>query len=103
MIQSKQQSFRERVYRVVARIPRGRVLTYGEVARLAGRPGAARAVGTAMKENQDPKHVPCHRVVRSDGSIGEYAFGGTKAKREKLKKEGVKFLTANRVNLFLES
>ncbi|TXH01429.1 MAG: MGMT family protein [Candidatus Moraniibacteriota bacterium] len=99
MIQPKKQSFRERVYRVVARIPRGRVLSYSEVARLAGRPGAARSVGTAMKENSNPKQIPCHRVVRADGSIGEYAFGGPKAKLEKLKREGVKFLTVNRVKI----
>lgn len=96
---SSSSSFRERVYSVVARIKRGRVLTYGEVARRAGRPGAARAVGTAMKHNSNPKQIPCHRVVRADGTIGEYAFGGPKAKLEKLKREGVKFLTADRVEI----
>lgn len=94
-----QSLFRERVYAVVARIKKGQVLTYGEVARRAGRPGAARAVGTAMKENPDPKRVPCHRVVRADGTIGEYAFGGTSAKAKKLKAEGVIFTAQNRVQL----
>lgn len=97
--QTKRVSFRERVYAVVAKIPRGKVMTYGEVAKRAGRPGAARAVGTAMKENPYPKRVPCHRVVRADGSIGEYAFGGPKAKLKKLQSEGVKFLTATRVKI----
>lgn len=94
---SKANTFRERVYTVVATIPKGKVLTYGEVARRAGRPGAARAVGTAMRENPDPKRVPCHRVVRADGMVGEYVFGGTKAKLKKLQTEGVKFLTKTRV------
>lgn len=93
------QSFRQRVYAAVAKIPLGSVLTYGAVARRAGRPGAARAVGTAMKENHDPKRVPCHRVVRADGSLGGYAFGGTRAKAEKLKAEGVVFVARNRVRL----
>ncbi len=90
-------SFRERVYAVVAKIPRGSVLTYGAVARRAGRPGAARAVGTAMKENPDPKTIPCHRVVRADGSLGDYAFGGPRAKVAKLRQEGVLFAERGQV------
>lgn len=97
--QTKQSSFRERVYDIVAQIRKGSVLTYGEVAKRAGRPGAARAVGTAMKENPYPKRVPCHRVVRADGSIGEYAFGGPKVKLRKLQSEGVPFLNADRVQI----
>lgn len=86
-----QSSFRDRVYAVVAQIPSGRVLTYGEVARRVGRPGAARAVGTAMKKNPDHKRIPCHRVVRSDGLVGDYAFGGPETKRSRLRKEGIRF------------
>lgn len=67
------------------------MLTYGQVAAKAGVPGAARAVGTAMAENRY-SDVPCHRVVRSDGSIGEYAFGGTAAKAARLKREGVRIV-----------
>ena len=96
---TKQKTFREKVYDVVVKIKQGRVLTYGEVARRAGRPGAARAVGTAMKENPYPKQVPCHRVVRADGNIGEYAFGGPKIKLKKLQSEGVPFLNADRVRI----
>lgn len=92
-------TFRDKVYDVVAKIKKGTVLTYGEVAKRAGRPGAARAVGTAMSQNTDTKRVPCHRVVRADGSIGEYAFGGTKAKLKKLREEGVKFLSATKVKI----
>lgn len=80
-------TFTERVYAVVARIPRGSVLTYKEVARRAGYPGAARAVGNALNKNPDTGKVPCHRVVRSDGVPGGYARGASK-KLSILKKEG---------------
>ena len=81
-------SFAERVSEVVRNIPRGKTCSYGEVARMAGYPGAARAVGTLMKHNFDPS-VPCHRVIRASGKIGEYNRGGEEAKREILKGEGV--------------
>jgi O-6-methylguanine DNA methyltransferase len=80
-------SFAERVRDVVRKIPKGKTLTYAEVARRAGVPGASRAVGTVMKNNFDPT-VPCHRVIRSDGNVGEYNRGGTKAKERLLKQEG---------------
>ncbi len=80
-------SFTERVYAVVAKISRGQTLTYKEVARRAGSPNAFRAVGNIMHNNPDTKKVPCHRVVRSDGTPGGYARG-TKRKIAILKKEG---------------
>ena len=83
-------SFKERVYKIVSQIPKGRVLSYAEVARRAGSPRAARAVGNLMNLNPFPKEkVLCHRVVRSDGSVGGYATG-TKNKIALLKKEGVR-------------
>jgi O-6-methylguanine DNA methyltransferase len=82
--------FAKAVYRIVSGIPRGKVLTYAEVAARAGHPGAARAVGSLMSRNLDTKRVPCHRVVRSDGKVGGYAFGGPKRKLELLKKEGAR-------------
>lgn len=81
--------FRRAVYRIVARIRPGSVLTYGQVAVKVGAPRASRAVGTALAENRY-RDVPCHRVVRSDGAIGEYAFGGTNAKAARLRREGVR-------------
>ena len=66
--------FQQRVLRVVAAIPLGRVMTYEDVAKAAGRPLAWRAVGTIMSQNFDPA-IPCHRVVRSDGSPGGYNRG----------------------------
>jgi O-6-methylguanine DNA methyltransferase len=80
-------SFKERVLKVVAGIPRGKTLSYREVARRAGSPLAYRAVGNIMNKNYNPK-VPCHRVIRSNGEVGGYR-GGTKKKIEILRKEGV--------------
>ncbi len=84
---AKNCSFAEKVRGVVKKIPAGQVLSYGEVAKLAGSPGAARAVGGIMKKNFD-KSVPCHRVVLSDGRIGNYNRGGSKAKIDLLLEEG---------------
>jgi len=80
-------TFKEKVLKVVAKIPKGKVVTYKEVARKAGSPKAFRAVGSFMANNYDLK-IPCHRVVRSDGRIGNYNRGGSEAKLKLLKKEG---------------
>jgi O-6-methylguanine DNA methyltransferase len=70
-------------------IPRGEVRTYGWIAREIGRPGAVRAVGSALGHNPVPLLIPCHRVVRSDGLIGQYSMGGPEVKRSLLGGEGV--------------
>lgn len=80
-------SFKENVLDVVRKIPKGKILTYKQVATRAGSPNAGRAVGTIMANNFR-KDVPCHRVIRSDGTIGEYNRGGTIAKQKLLKAEG---------------
>lgn len=67
--------FQKRIYRVLMRIPAGKVITYGKLAQRAGYPGAARAVGSAMKKNRLPIVIPCHRVVPVSGGIGEYSAG----------------------------
>ena len=79
-------SFKERVLKIVAGIPRGKTQSYKQVAILAGSPRAARAVGNIMNKNNNPK-VPCHRVIKSDGTVGGYAHG-TERKTEILKREG---------------
>ncbi len=79
-------TFKEKVLNVVKKIPKGKVLTYKEVASRAGSPNASRAVGSILKQNYDPK-IPCHRVIRSDGIIGEYNRGRTN-KIKLLKQEG---------------
>lgn len=80
-VPTKASGFASKVYAVVRRIPRGKTMTYKEVAHKAGNPNAARAVGTLMSKNYDPR-VPCHRVVRSDGKIGDYNRGGPQKKIE---------------------
>ncbi len=84
----RRKTFRERVFGVVAKIPRGQTLTYKQVAARAGNPAACRAVGNIMASNKDPRKVPCHRVVRSDGKIGGYGMGGARKKEELLRREG---------------
>ncbi|MEN9881557.1 MAG: hypothetical protein RLZZ308_740 [Candidatus Parcubacteria bacterium] len=83
-------SFQECVLDVVRAIPKGTVLTYKEVARRAGNQKAFRIVGTIMAKNQDST-IPCHRVIRSDGRVGEYNGLQRMSKSEILKKEGVIF------------
>lgn len=80
-------TFKERVFEVVSQIPRGKTLTYKEVAEKAGSPKAYRAVGNVLNTNRDTKNVPCHRVIRSDGEIGGYNRG-TSLKEKKLRYEG---------------
>ncbi len=84
---NKQGSFSQKVWEVVCAIPKGQVLTYAEVAKRAGFFGGARAVGTLMKKNFDGTR-PCHRVIRSDGTLGQYNRGA-KNKERILRSEGV--------------
>lgn len=83
-------SFQEKVIELVKAIPKGSVLTYKEVAKRAGNALASRAVGTIVAKNQD-KNVPCHRVVKSDGSVGMYNNLRSGGKSSLLQKEGVVF------------
>lgn len=69
-------------------IPRGEVRTYGQLAAYLGKPGAARAVGGALRRNPVPLLIPCHRVIRGDGEIGEFNMGGPAVKRRLLEWEG---------------
>lgn len=80
--------FEKQVYAIVAGIPRGKVRSYKWVAAQTGRPNAHRAVGNALNKNLYPKMIPCHRVIKSDGSLGGYAKG-TDLKRRLLKREGI--------------
>lgn len=79
--------FRKKVYKAVKKIPEGRTASYKEIAEVAGRPRAWRAVGNVLNKNFDPK-IPCHRVIRSDGKIGGYNHGISQ-KRLLLKNEKV--------------
>lgn len=79
-------AFQARVFAIVKKIPKGKTLTYKEVAEKIGSPQAYRAVGNALNKNYN-KNIPCHRVIKSDGSLGGYRLG-TPAKEKILKKEG---------------
>ena len=80
--------FQQRVLRAASSIPRGELRSYAWIAREIGSPSAARAVGSALNRNPVPVLIPCHRVGRSDGTIGEYAFG-PRMKRDLLRHEGL--------------
>jgi O-6-methylguanine DNA methyltransferase len=90
-------NFRARVLAAVRSIPRGRVATYGDIAELAGAPGAARAVGNVMRGCGDPS-VPCHRVIAAAGGLGGYA-GYLERKRQLLRAAGL-LVTPTRIRDF---
>ena len=82
--------FQLKVWAYLSKIPRGRVKTYSQVAKAIGKPLAVRAVANAIGKNPYPPKIPCHRVIRSDGSLGGYSGkGGVKTKRFLLQKEGI--------------
>ncbi len=83
--------FQLKVWTYLRKIPRGSVKTYSQVAKAIGKPFAARAVANAIGKNPYAPKIPCHRVIRSDGSLGGYSGkGGLKTKRFLLKKEGIR-------------
>ena len=82
--------FQLKVWAYLRKIPRGSLKTYSQVAKAIGKPRAVRAVANAIGKNPLAPKIPCHRVIRSDGSLGGYSGkGGIKTKRFLLKKEGV--------------
>ena len=91
-------AFARRVVAMTRSIPRGRVATYGDIAVLAGRPGAARAVGNVMRTCEDPT-IPCHRVVAAGGALGGYT--DPLRKKQQLAAEGVTF-SGRRIRQFRE-
>ncbi len=80
--------FAQKVLAIVKRIPRGKVMTYKEIAIKLGNKNLARAIGQVLKKNPYPIVIPCHRVIRSDGKIGGYSLG-IKKKKRLLRKEGI--------------
>ncbi len=94
------EGFFERVYEVVKNVPRGKVTTYGDVARLCGNPRMARQVGWALHTNPQPGVIPCHRVVFANGSVCTgFAFGGKDVQRAMLRAEGVEVSDDYKVDL----
>ncbi|MDE6586683.1 MAG: MGMT family protein [Clostridia bacterium] len=90
----------EDVYEVVKKIPKGKVASYGQVARAAGYPRASRQVGWALHCNPQPGVIPCHRVVFADGRICDgFAFGGREVQKALLEDEGVQFAEDYKIDL----
>ena len=93
-------SLHDKVYEFVKNIPRGKVATYGQIALHLGNRKFARVVGNILHGNPDPEHIPCHRVVNSQGRLARsYAFGGIEAQRCLLESEGVVFKNNQVVDL----
>ncbi len=89
----------EKIYQIVAKIPKGKVMTYKQVADKLGLENP-RIVGFALHKNNDPQRIPCHRVLHADGSLARgYAFGGIRKQKEKLEKEGIIFIGKYKIDL----
>jgi len=91
--------FQQTLYSIVQKIPSGTVASYGQLALLAGKPRAARLVGTLMKNCPKDVDIPCHRVVKSDGSLCDANCLWSLVQQETLRAEGVPFLADGRVDI----
>ena len=90
----------DKVYQAVKQIPCGTVATYGQIAEAIGNKRLSRIVGYALHVNPEPGVIPCHRVVRQDGSVSEaFAFGGSNRQVELLQEEGVGFIDETHVDM----
>jgi len=90
-INPKGTQFQKRVWDALSKVRYGETVTYSELAKRAGNEKAVRATATAVRSNPIPIIIPCHRVVRKDGSIGKYSMGGSEVKKALLKLEGASF------------
>ena len=94
----KNMGFFEKVYEAVKSIPKGKVASYGTIARMCGNPKMSRQVGWALHANDDPINVPCYRVVTKEGNPSKaFVFGGINAQIELLKADGIEFDEEGRV------
>ena len=90
----------ETVYEFLKTIPRGKVVTYGQIACFLGNKHLSRVVGNILHKNPDPANIPCHRVVNARGEVSQaYAFGGAEAQRRRLEAEGILFSPDGRIDL----
>ena len=90
--------FFEKVYQIVKAIPYGKVMSYGQIAKIIGNEKMSRQVGWALHVNPDPENIPCYRVVNRFGEVSSaFAFGGANRQKELLEREGVVFDQKGRV------
>jgi methylated-DNA-protein-cysteine methyltransferase-like protein len=100
MMESPDELFCKRVYEIAAQIPRGKVMTYGQIALQIGNPKAGREVGRAMALTPSELQIPCHRVVNKSGAMApDYVFGGADKQRAMLEREGVTFKADGCINM----
>ncbi|HEY5601246.1 MAG TPA: MGMT family protein [Patescibacteria group bacterium] len=93
-------NFAKKVYDVTSKIPKGKVVTYSQIALKIGNPKSARAVGNALHKNPDSFKYPCHRVVNVNGRLAtNFGFGGSREQKLRLLSEGVDFIDETRVDL----
>ncbi len=93
-------SFYKEIYELVRQIPKGKVTTYGNIAKMLGRPRSSRVVGYALHVNPEPQTIPCHRVVNREGRLAPgFAFGGPNVQKQLLENEGVIVNSDNCVDL----
>ena len=86
----KKSAFRTEVYSLLAKLPQGKVVTYGQLAEMLGNRNLARAVGNALHANPDGDSYPCYKVVNAQGCLSQaYAFGGKEAQQRRLEAEGI--------------
>ncbi|MBE6638932.1 MAG: MGMT family protein [Ruminococcaceae bacterium] len=84
---------KHKVYKYLCRIPRGKVVTYSQIASHLGNPKLARAVGNILHQNPDGEHIPCYKVVNCKGKLStNYAFGGMEAQKHRLASEGIEVI-----------
>ncbi len=96
----KKMAFFEDVYDLVKQIPKGKVTTYGHIARMIGQPRKSKIVGWALHSNPQPGIIPCHRVVNRKGELsGSFAFGGIEVQKKLLEEEGIIFDVSGIINL----
>lgn len=94
------EGFFERVYTLVQEIPRGKVASYGQIAKMLSAPRYSQIVGYALHANPKPGIIPCHRVVNRMGEVsGSFAFGGDKTQQKLLEEEGIKFGADGRIDM----
>lgn len=100
MVEAPNELFCKRIYEIAAQIPEGKVMTYGQIATLLGRPSASREVGRAMAMTPAELRIPCHRVVNKAGAMAPgYVFGGADKQRAMLEQEGVTFKADGCINM----